>query len=297
MKKKLLLFLMILVSLFMVVGCGKDDDDDDDEKSSKKVKEVKKEEEETKISSKAKVEEKVLVDRDGVKVTLKSIDYNSYEVVFKLLVENNTSKTVTVQDDNVSINGLMVNSLFSATVAPGKKANDELSIMNEDLKIAKIKAIKDVELDLKAFDDETYDDIFVEKGIKFETDATDYVQEYNTEGELVVDKNGVKIYALKVDDKDSFWGADIYFYIENNTGKQIVVQAEDVSINGFMVDDYFSTDLAPNKKAYDTMTFMEEDLKKNDIKSIDELELKFKVWDYASYDDILKTESIKVSFK
>lgn len=294
MKKFFSILLIICFSVLFLFGCSSDDSD---KESGKKAKGSSKESSVVeKKNKKANISETVILDKDGIKVTAKSIEYDRDDVDIKLLIENNSSKNVTVQTDGFSINGIMIDPIFSADVAAGKKANDSISIYGDYLERANITTIKDIEFSLRVFDSDTWDDIFIEKGITLTTDAKDYVQKYNTEGFLAVDQNGIKIYVLKLDDKDSFWGADITVYIENNSDKVVTVQARDVSINGFMIDPLFSSTLEPGKKAYDEMSFMESDLEENDIKDITSIELKFKAYDDDSWDDIFNTENIKIEF-
>jgi len=101
----------------------------------------------------------------------------------------------------------------------------------------------------------------------------------------------------KVNSSDSFWGADVYVYIENNSGDDITIQTRDVSINGFMVSPIFSSEIVAGKKAYDTITFFESDLLDNDITSIDNMELSFHIFESKSWDTVLDTQMIEVTFE
>ncbi|MBO5375592.1 MAG: hypothetical protein J6A52_01935 [Bacilli bacterium] len=296
MKKKIFLSLFILLALFTITGCGGNKSNDSG--NVKDVQDVKQNEgNDTKTLSKANITETVILDKGGIKVTAKSISYDNWSgPEIKVLIENNSSENVTIQARKFSINGIMMDPTFSAEVNAGKKANDTISIFSSDLEAAQITTIKDIEFGLDVFNSDSWNDIFKQEGIKLETNAKDYVQKYNTDGKLVVDQNNIKIYVLKKDDKDSFWGADIYVYIENNSSQDITVQARDVSIDGFMIDPTFSSDVSAGKKAYDTITFHESDLKDNDITDIKEIELKFDVFNADSWNDIFKTDTKKISF-
>ena len=283
---KKLLFVFAILAMFAITGCG-----------SKPVNNSVAKVESNSKTVKATISETVILDQNGVKVTAKSLSYGStLGPEIKLLIENDSDRDITIQSRYFSVNGLMIDSIFSEDVATGKKANSEITIMDSDLKVAGITAIKDIEFDLVVMDMNSFDDLFEVKGIKLTTSATDYVQSYNSGGALAIDQDGVKIYVLKKDDKTSFWGADIYVYIENNTGKNITVQTRDVSVDGFMVDPTFSSDVAAGKKAYDTITFYEDDLKNNGITDIKSIELKFDVFDADSWDDIFVSDVKKITF-
>ncbi len=74
------------------------------------------------------------------------------------------------------------------------------------------------------------------------------------------------------------------------------IQARSVSINGFMVEPMFSCDVAAGKQAYDSLTFLESNLTENGIESIDNMEISFHIFDAESWDTILDSEPINVSF-
>lgn len=83
--------------------------------------------------------DEVLLDDEIATVILKGIETEKDEIFgnqhnVKLEIENKTENTVYVQSREVSIDGFMVddNVIFSETVAGGKKAKGELSIMAFD---------------------------------------------------------------------------------------------------------------------------------------------------------------------
>lgn len=112
-----------------------------------------------------------------------------------------------------------------------------------------------------------------------------------------MEDQGFKIVMKRVSSEDSFWGADVYVYIENNSETDATFQARDVSINGFMIDPIFSSDVLAGKKAYDALTFFESELSENGIKSIDDIELSFHIFDASNWDVILDTPSTIITFE
>lgn len=286
MKRKILLSLFAILSLFMISGCGKKTE------VPKSVKSV-----EGNKTVKPNITETIIMDSNGVKVTAKSINYNGIlGPEIKILVENNSQETIGIEVENFSINGLMIYASAYGDVAAGKKANETIDLSLDDLKISGITTVKDIEFDFEIYRPENYETIHKETGIKLQTNATDYVQNYNTSGTLAVDQDGVKVYVLKRVNTNSFWGSEIYVYIENNTDDELSIQADEVSVNGFMIDPYFSTRIPAGKKAYEAITFMESDLKANEITDIEEIELKFKAIEYDSYSTIFTTDVQKITF-
>ncbi len=85
----------------------------------------------------------------------------------KLKIENNSEVPITVQERNLSINGIMTRSIFSPDVAVGKTANDEISIFASDLEENGIEQIENVELSFIVFNKDSFSTIFESELISF----------------------------------------------------------------------------------------------------------------------------------
>ena len=67
------------------------------------------------------IEEQVILDEQGVKITAKGLDKSGLMgPSIKLLIENECGKDVTVQARNASVNGYMIETLLSADIVNGK---------------------------------------------------------------------------------------------------------------------------------------------------------------------------------
>ncbi|HOL16268.1 MAG TPA: hypothetical protein PLZ49_08770, partial [Bacillota bacterium] len=245
------------------------------------------------------VDEQVVLDQDGIRITVKSLSIDDlWGPCLKVLVENSSNRSVTVQVRDLSINGAMVESIFSCDVAAGKKANDEIVFMSSDLEAAGIEIIKEIELKFHVFDSESWDTIFDSEPIRIVTSAdASFDQSFEDSGFVALDQHGFKIVIKRLSSEDSLWGADVHVYIENNSNTDATIQIRDMSVNGFMVDPIFSVDVLAGKKAFDTITFLESDLLDNDIDSIEQLEFYFHVFDKDSWDTLFDSEIITVYFE
>jgi hypothetical protein len=245
------------------------------------------------------VEEQVLLNQNGVVITLKSLSTDSLMgPSLNLLIENNSDGNITAQIRNASVNGVMIENIFSCEVVAGKKANDKITFMSSELELAGIEIIKDIEFIFHIFDTESFETIFDSDIVKITTTADpSFVQSYDDSGLNVYDQNGFKIVVKYLDNKESFWGADIYLYIENNTDNNATIQIRDMSVNGFMIDPIFSCEIAAGKKAYDSITFLESDLEENNIEKIENLEFYFHIFKTDGWETIVDTDTINVSFE
>ena len=97
-------------------------------------------------------------------------------------------------------------------------------------------------------------------------------------------------------EEGSFLGPNLKLFIENLSQQGITVQARDVSVNGFMVDTSLSAEVLPNKRANTELTLIESDLEENGIAAVNEIELSFHIFESESWNDIIDTEKITITF-
>lgn len=108
----------------------------------------------------ATIEETVLVDESGVKITAKELTYGNYAAELTLVIENNSDKDLSFIANSIgyscnSINGYMVpEGYLSCDVAAGKKANDTISIGYDTLMLYGIYEIADIEIGFDISDDD-----------------------------------------------------------------------------------------------------------------------------------------------
>lgn len=298
--KKLLSVLLLLGLMFCLFSCGGSSGDlNDKDVVNGEGKDANETSDNTQIADDVTIEETVLMDRDNIKVTATELNTDALMgAEISVQLENNSAQNITVQVRNCTVNDLMIDPLFSAEVAAGKKANDTITFMSSDLKTSEITVIQAVEFSIHVFDSDTFETICDTERITLTTTADpSYTQVFDDSGFTAVDEDGIKIVVKKMNSSDSFWGADIYLYLENNTDKNITVQAKDVSINGYMVDPFFSCDIVAGKKAVDTITFMQSDLDDNNITDIQDLETKFHIFDTDTWDGIKDTDAITITFE
>ncbi len=248
-------------------------------------------------SSDVSIEEQVLLDQDGIKIT--ATEYVTDSIMgdgIKLLVENNSDTDYTIGCDELIVNDYMIADLFSVDVAAGKKSNEMMYLSSSELKAAGIDTVGKVEMYFHAYD-ANWDDLF--QNVYSEIETSEFANmdtTPNDEGTELYNENGIRIVGKTVDE-NSFWGTAILLYTENTSGKNVGISVDDMSINGFMMTPYFSTTVYDGKKAIDDITIMSSDLEENGIESIDEVELKFHIYDEDSYDTIADSDAITFSAK
>ncbi|MCR5166114.1 MAG: hypothetical protein K6C13_02700 [Oscillospiraceae bacterium] len=100
----------------------------------------------------ATIDETVLIDEDGIKVTAKELTYSKYAASLELTLENNSDKDITLMSGTLgyscnSVNGMMFSGgYFNSDVKAGKKTKESVTFKYEDLLIYGIDEIADIEL-------------------------------------------------------------------------------------------------------------------------------------------------------
>jgi len=240
--------------------------------------------------------EQVVYDANDIKITVTGLNHGGFTTDVTLLIENNSNKNILITARDLSVNTYMMDGTLYAEVAAGKKANEDISIMNLDLDAAGIETITDIVFYFNISDPETWNDIANSDLITLKTSATDYVQDFYDEGQLLYDENGIRVICRGLK-QDMIWDGACVFYIENNSDQAVTVYSENVSVNGFMQESSLWADLRPGTRIVDSMSLMDlEDISVNSIHGIEEIEFNLKIIDKDTWDKIAVTDPFTLTF-
>lgn len=304
MKKAKMLVMVICLSFFATMAMGSGSSSDSTKKDIVSSNESSSNSSESKDDSSSKqaeaksdvtIDEQVLVDQDGIKITANEYVTDSiWGDGVKLLIENNSDSDYTVGCDALIVNDYMITDLFVSEVAAGKKSNETVYLSSSQLNAAGIDNVGKVEIYFHAYDS-NYDYIFKDLYTEIKTSAYDTMDTTpNDVGMELYNENGIRIVGKAVDE-DSFWGTGILLYCENTSGRNVGISVDDMSINGFMMTPFFATTVYNGKKSIDEITVFSSELEENGIESIDEVELKFHIYDSDSYTTIADSSPITFS--
>lgn len=307
MKKKVkVLALVVVLALFalMAVGSGSSSSEKKEVVSSDNSTETATTEEKTEDSTAASenssaalpsIEETVLLDRDGIKIT--ATEYTTDSIWgdgIALLIENNSDTDYTIGCDALIVNGYMIDDLFYSEIAAGKKANETMYLYSSELKAAGIDTVGEIEMYFHAYDS-SFNNLFQNEYAQIQTsEYANMDTTANDEGTELYNEGGIRIVGKTVDE-NSFWGTAILLYIENTSGTNVGISVDDLSINGFMMDPLFSTTVYDGKKDIADITILSTDLEDNGIESIDDVELKFHIYNASTFETIADSDSISFS--
>ena len=103
------------------------------------------------------------------------------------------------------------------------------------------------------------------------------------EGEtVIVDNEDLTFIIYEVDDELADYYT-LHCYAANRTGTDILLFWEDVSVNGFMVNPYWSVNIADGKQAYSEIIFFRTELEKQDIEVVQDIEFRLQASDHNDW--------------
>ena len=175
-----------------------------------------------------------------------------------------------------------------------KKSNETISFYQSDLDSYGITSIQSIELTVEAMDSSSWETLVTGDVITLTTDAPRETQALDDSGIPALDQNGLQIVVRGVKTDDGLWGPEVMLYLSNQTGRDITVQADDFSVNGYMITPILSCNVIDGKVAYSTIYLDAEELEKNGIDQIDTIECTFVVCDPNTWDTIFESGPVTI---
>jgi len=113
------------------------------------------------------------------------------------------------------------------------------------------------------------------------------------ESTVIYDEGGVKVTAKSLS-LNGLLGPELDVLIENNTDKNLTIQAQNVSVNDFMISTIFSSDVPSGKKANDAIVFESWSLEASKVDKIAGIELYLSIFETDSLDDYAISDKITI---
>jgi hypothetical protein len=219
-----------------------------------------------------------IYNQEEISVSSVAIIKNSSDEEYLMVEVENTSETAVVAVlGNIYVNDVVVcGGVWSSDlVLPGKKAvfDVDLSYLTDkqEISILGINSIGKLSFELE-IDDTDYEIISEPQEVILSVSMV----ESKPSGDLISDKNGIRVYYVGCDEDDSSYQNDIHLFllIENSTDEKVYADLDwnSVSIDGIMIDDStYSTIIAAGKMGVLDIKLDEDSLKKAGITGIDDI--------------------------
>ena len=231
-----------------------------------------------------------LVPDDRCSFTVTGTEMNEHlGLQIHVLCENNSDRPLMFSWNNVSVCGFMYDPLWAVEVAPGKKVNSTIGIDTYSLEKIGINSVEEVSFTLTVRDSEEFmEPPVVEEQYSLYPTGKDaqsikLPQYRHREGEtVIVDRTDLTFIIYEVDDELADYYT-LHCYAANRTGRDILLFWEDVSVNGFMVNPYWSVSIADGKQAYSEIIFYRSELEQQDIEVVRDITFRLQASDSTDW--------------
>ena len=250
----------------------------------------------TPVSADITIDETEIYNANGIVITATEISESWLGTEITINITNDSTQNIIVSSRDLSVNGYMMPlSGLYCDVAAGKKAVESLTLSYSELAQAGIETIADIEFALNIYNSDTYVDIDNTSLIKLSTSAAPgFVQPIDDSGDVLYDANGIRVICKGLKN-DTLWEGALVFYIENNSGSYVSVYSENVSVNGYMVDDAMWADLRSQTRCIDSMYLLSfENIGLEGIDDVENIEFSLNIvdeyWNLIATTDIISLD-------
>lgn len=230
-------------------------------------------------------EELTVIDNDACVVKITDIDPdNMWGYTLKANLENKSGdKTYMFSVQSAAVNGVQSDPFFAKEVAPGKKANEDISFMDTALQENEIGEFTDIELTIRVYDSNDWlAEAAAQETVHIypygEDKASAFTRESQPADQILVDNE----YATAIVTgytKDSIWGYTVNLFLVNKSDKELMFSVNDASVNGYMADPFFAKAVTAGKCAFTSMSWSDSALEENSITAIEEIEFTLRIYD------------------
>jgi len=239
------------------------------------------------------LQETVIVDNDDCLIKVTGAEYDDiWGFRVKVYLENRSDDTTyRFSADNATINDVNTLSIFTADVAPGKKANEEITFLDSEFYDNDIGEYTDIQLTFTVRDSEDYsaEDIVNETVHIYpygEDKAATYIRESEPSDRIIMDNEYATVIVTGYD-YDEYTGYRVKLFLVNKTDITLVFDTiDDASVNDYMFSPFFMCNLAAGKCAFDSIDVSPSTMDDNGITDVEEIEFSLRVCeveDFLSY--------------
>lgn len=244
-------------------------------------------------------EETVLADTGDVKVTVLGFEINDRgRPTFELLFENGSDKDLSFSIRDTYLDGRSCNCYGGIEDVPaGKQAYSDVYWREESLASSGINYVNDVKAELRIRTNEDEPETLFDDMVEWSSNA---VSDTPALADLASGSGFTEVPVLSGDytavikdfDPDGPWDSgepSLVLYLENNTEKDVLFMAENVSVNGTMCDPYWQNIVAAGTSLYDDSFFWSEDvLEDAHVESMETVELEIVAMDLETLDELAR---------
>ena len=210
----------------------------------------------------------VLYDKNGIKLSTYGFETSDSGFSIQMLIENSSDRNVMVETSQFSCNGYMFGSGISAFLKPGTESVQSFSFANWQLEVQGITELSNIQFIFTVEDSDTWDLIDTSELLTLNVNE-DFTPTYDYSGTEIYNQDGVRVICRGAGSA-SWCDGTVYFFIENNSGRNITVSGPWIQINGIATTSGFSGSLRDGAAIVSYIPML--DLSSCGLNSVDEIE-------------------------
>lgn len=297
MKRYLAGLLLIALLCGLLAGCGGEEKTLSTQKQDETVMASASEENEAPTERETKPEvtiaETVVYDSEEIKITAVTLEESWLGQNIKLLVENNSGHNIALSGSDMVVNGVVMYGYLYIEVAAGMKAYGMLELYEDSLTTASIEQIAVVAAkDAYIYDTDSFETLTATPFEIVTSLGQDYVQSVDESGEVLFESSGITVTAKVI--TEEFYGKTILLFVKNTTDKDVIVEAQNISVNGFTVDAWLYDRIYAGTVRFCNLDLYASGLEESGITEIEDVTFAIALIDPNSYNTIAKSEKLQV---
>ncbi|NMA06722.1 MAG: hypothetical protein GX928_03265 [Ruminococcaceae bacterium] len=222
--------------------------------------------------------------------------HESGNVILTFLCDNKSAKEIKIFEDYVALNGYTWPSFdgnkWYTKVAAGETKYSEMWFKGEDIPKTNCTEINELEIHMYARfadsvpTDRIFQDIFVLYPTGLDASTFTYPEKVPVPGEVIIaDNEGVKVVIEGTSEIEDSYRLNVY--LENKTNRSLVVEFEDIHINGIDIKWGDGFDLRQKKRFLTAVWIGNNILKKYGITEVNEVEFNLFIFDLNDGKNVL----------
>lgn len=235
----------------------------------------------------------ILYDKNGIKVTVTGYEDDQYGVTIPVLIENTSDKNVLVTTSHTSINRCMIGGILHSFVDAGDEVRDSINVGRIELKDQGITELSNIQFYLQVVDTATYDTIDQTELLTLDV-SKQCSQTFDYSGTEIYNNGGIRVIYRGVG-SNSWCPGFVYFFVENNSSRNITLMGTNISINGNEASNMLYASLRDNTVLLTYITLW--DLSCYSLDSVDDIKtvsLQLLMLDQETNDVIDTTDTITI---
>ena len=231
--------------------------------------------------------ETVLVDNDYCKLTVHSIQANddSYYSL-KATVENKSDKNIAFVFQNGTLNGYMIDPVWSAIIPAGTTSEESIGFYKGDIMLTGADEVTEIRTNLKGFDSDTLAEMYVDEPVVIypagEANVKKFPRADQPTDKVVFDNEYCRMLAYDIG-MDSILGYTVYLYLENKTeDRDISFMAEEGALNGIALSTLWAESVNAGSAVYSKIYWYPSTLREQGIENVEKIDIKIRSYDMSN---------------